>query len=191
VTVEYQAALLADDDDRRSIHSSESRQTQSTAGFSLATKFPQGPGGGGSYHGGPDYYRDTMHSRAGSRSTFGAFPTMPSFYAPAPPGSQYGGSEFGYPAPSPTPSPFHPALTQRQSTMSFSPTQMSFSGIPQMATRDSHMSGLNYGAFPPPSALPTMGSRMSLNPFLSPSPTTLNISESLEPTDDEIVSTLK
>lgn len=45
---DYQAALLEDNGDGRSIHTVGSRRTQSTAGFSLATKAPAG-----AYQGGP------------------------------------------------------------------------------------------------------------------------------------------
>lgn len=85
---DYQAALI--DDDGRSIHSVESRRTQSTAGFSLATKH-QLPAG--SYQGGADYYRDTTHSRTGSRTTFNQYPSMqsmPSFGYGVGPGSEIG-----------------------------------------------------------------------------------------------------
>lgn len=177
---DYQAALI--DDDGRSIHSVESRRTQSTAGFSLATKH-QLPAG--SYQGGADYYRDTTHSRNGSRTTFNQYPSaqgMPSFGYGAGPGSAHGGSEFGYGG------GFVAPLAQRQSQMSFAPSQMSFA--PPSAPfnrRDSHMSGLSgYGGFP--QGAPSV---YSMNPFTSSNPATLGVSGSSSPTDVEIVATLK
>lgn len=204
---DYQAAML-EEDDNRSIHSVESRRTQSTAGFSLATRLPAA-----SYHGGADYYRDTNQSRQSSRSNMAAFPPSPSYAAGygTQQGSVRGGSEFGYPNQArnsfqpPTnqsrnsfaPSnygqqPMMPAMVSRQSMMSLGAPQM---GMPN---RDSTMSGFsNFGGTFPPNNFAMiqqqrpMSTFSSANPFMSNSPTSATISDSTSPTDDELVATLR
>lgn len=199
---------MLEEDDNRSIHSVESRRTQSTAGFSLATRLPAA-----SYHGGADYYRDTNQSRQSSRSNMAAFPPSPSYAAGygTQQGSVRGGSEFGYPNQArnsfqpPTnqsrnsfaPSnygqqPMMPAMVSRQSMMSLGAPQM---GMPN---RDSTMSGFsNFGGTFPPNNFAMiqqqrpMSTFSSANPFMSNSPTSATISDSTSPTDDELVATLR
>lgn len=180
-------ALL--DDDGRSVHSEVSRKTQSTAGFSLATRLPPG-----SYQGGTDYYRDTSHARGPSKSTLNAFPNLP--YGGGP-GSIVGGgngSEFGYPG------GFHPpvfnrqshmslgsmgppmsamGMPQRDSTMSFAPPQM-----PHLPQRDSNMS-FGYGG------MPQTNSVYSMNPFMTQAAVAATVSENANPSEEELVAALK
>ncbi|KAK4705525.1 chitin synthase, partial [Phenoliferia sp. Uapishka_3] len=173
---DYQAALL--DDDGRSVHSVESRKTQSTAGFSLATRLPPG-----SYRGGGDFYRDTNHSRAQSRATVNPFPSMPNMaYGPGP-GSNAGGSEFGYGG-FPSPAFQRPSHQSQMSLSSMAPPQAP--GMMGMPQRGSNMS---FGGYPQ-----TAGSVYSMNPFAPPQqqqqPTAI-ISDNASPTDEDLVATLK
>lgn len=208
VTIEYQAALL--DDDNHSIHSAGSGRTQSTAGFSLATKYPAG-----SYQGGTDYYRDTIHTRATSRATLGNFPSMPSFGYPGAPGSNYGGpptSEFGY------------GGGNQASMASFGVGSQNLATLPRPNSTMSMGGPQNYGSLPRPISTMSMGggfclprpnSTMSfgygggfptstsgvfptspsgVNPFSNPTPTPaapVAVSESSDPTEAELVETLK
>ncbi|KAL8293707.1 hypothetical protein RQP46_000408 [Phenoliferia psychrophenolica] len=168
---DYQAALL--DDDARSIHTTDSRRTHSTTGFSLATRLPPG-----SYQGGGDFYRDT-HSRAQSRATQNAYPSMGG--QPQYAGSMAGGgSEFGYPS---------PGFPHRQSQMTLG-SMAPPPGMLGMQNRDSSMSGFTgYGGFP--QAGP--GSVYSMNPFMAPPapPAISAVSENANPADEELVHALR
>ncbi|GAA5924955.1 uncharacterized protein JCM15063_005776 [Sporobolomyces koalae] len=171
---DYEAALAEEDYN----YDTRSEKSHSTAGFSLATKLPAG-----SYKGGPDYYRDTVHTRGASRSTLGFnLPQLPSqgFAVPGAgpgsihggygqgPASVYGGTEFGYGA-----SPY----------------------AQQAATYQSQMSLAGLGGPPPPmSALPRRQSGMSAfsfggNPFNVPAPPAPN--DESNPSDELVVAMLK
>ena len=203
-TTDYQAAML-EEDDNTSVRSLESRHTQSTAGFSLATRLPAG-----SYHGGADYYRDTNQSRMGSRSSTMNFPPAPSFgpmgfatgtHTQPAASVRGGGSEFGYmgnnnqsrnsfgPGQLSQPPSMANLMNTRNSMMSFGGGQPSPMGLPR---RESNMS---FGqGFPPSQSFmgeQRMSSYGSGNPFMTASPTTATISTSTSPTDEELIATLK
>ncbi|ORY88598.1 chitin synthase-domain-containing protein [Leucosporidium creatinivorum] len=192
---EYQARLDAEDpfDDGRSYRSGK---TQSTAGFSLATKLPPG-----SYHGGADYYRDTVHSRSASKSTLafaGGPPTGGSQFGYAAPPSAYGGapsirgSEFGgygggaAARPGSYGAGFMPTLQSQMSLGGHPGSSASMLGGPPPPMggmgnrRASNMSGLSYGGFGAGASVYSMGA------FAPPQP-----SQSTSPTDEEIVVALK
>lgn len=153
-------------------------EKESTAGFSLATRLPQG-----AYQGGPDFYRDTVHTRQGSRSTMGQFnlPQLPSqsqgfggfgggpgsmigmpsqmgYGYPGGPGSMVG-SEFGYPQAS-NPQ-FMPTLASQMSVHNMNlGGAPSLSALPRRQSGMSGFSGYNGGAMAP--------SVYSMNPFANP-----------------------
>ncbi|KAM0787039.1 hypothetical protein ACM66B_006305 [Microbotryomycetes sp. NB124-2] len=183
---EYEARVR-DDDDAKSYLSG---RTHSTTGFSLATRLPPG-----SYKGGADYYRDTVHSqnnlsvlggnyassRPGSVAGYGG-----AGHVSAAP-SNRGGSEFAFPTQSP--------VMARPGSMAYMPTlqsQMSFGhtqGAPSLGgppapmlgnRRASGMSGMSYGNFPGSASVFSMGG------FTVPPP-----SQSTNPTDDELLAALK
>jgi len=194
--IRYQARLDAEDpfDDGRSYRSGK---TQSTAGFSLATKLPPG-----SYHGGADYYRDTVHSRSASKSTlaFGGGPPTggsqfgyggapPSAYGGAPSirGSEFGGYGGGAPPHSGSyGAGFMPTLQSQMSLGGHPGSSASMLGGPPPPMggmgnrRASNMSGLSYGGFGGGASVYSMGA------FQPPQP-----SQSTSPTDEEIVVALK
>ena len=162
-------------DDSKSYRSG---RTHSTAGFSYQTKLPPG-----SFVGGPDFYRDTVHSRTGSKSTLAQF---------APPASAYGapsirGSEFGYQGgalPQAGSYGFMPTL-QSQMSVGYAPSSASMLGGPPPPIgmgdrRQSTMSGLSYGGMGGGASVYSMGA------FAPPQP-----SQSTSPTDEEIVVALK
>ncbi|GAA5850842.1 hypothetical protein JCM8547_009103 [Rhodosporidiobolus lusitaniae] len=185
---DYERALEADDGlyDARS-------EKESTAGFSLATRMPQG----NFAQSNPDFF-GTAHTRQGSRSTvgqfnlpqmpsqgFGGFPTAPgSVYGmpamtpmgyPAGPGSMVG-SEFGYPAMSNA--QFMPGAATLQSQMSLAglggmpPT---LSALPKRQSGMSAMTGFT-GAMAP--------SVFSMNPFVNPPAPA--VSEDPNPSDEAL-----
>jgi chitin synthase len=200
---------MLDDDDKRSIHSLDSRRTQSIAGFSLATK-KRGPY---SYHGGADYYRDSNQSRMGSRSPTMNFPppngAPPSNYHGyqangSPRGSQIGGNngsisngDYGhYPgqsgsplAPSFGPLAPPPPLTQHQSN--FSRSSMMSQQLPSMRP----VSGMSMGNFASMNSMGGMSRPMSsysLNPFGgNGAMSAAVISDSADPGDGDVIATLR
>ncbi|GAA6061761.1 hypothetical protein JCM10212_000741 [Sporobolomyces blumeae] len=179
---DYEAAL-ADEDYN---FDTRSQKSHSTAGFSLATKIPAG-----SYKGGPDYYRDTVHTRGASRSTLGFnLPQMPSqgFVGPGAAPSVHGGygqgpasvhgSEFGHGG-----APYlAPSVYQTHQS------QLSLAGLggppPPMSSlprRQSGMSAFSYAA--PPASV------YSMNPFMVPAPPAPN--DESDPSDELVVAMLK
>ncbi|GAA5844952.1 hypothetical protein JCM9279_000054 [Rhodotorula babjevae] len=193
---DYEAALADEHFDTRS------EKSHSTAGFSLATRLPQGayqrsefapPYGGGGGGGGE------LHSRHASRSTM-QLPQMPmQGYGgyPGAPGSMYGGggqgsvlggagggSEFGYPM---SVNPYMNAATL-QSQMSlaggFAP-QVPPPPMSSLPRRQSGMSAFSYGA---PG---TMGAQSvySMNPFANPPAPVA--SDDADPSDEALFTTLQ
>ncbi|BGP13252.1 hypothetical protein JCM10213_004978 [Rhodosporidiobolus nylandii] len=186
---EYEAAL-ADD-----VYDTRSEKSGSVGGFSLATKLPPG-----SYMGGGDYYRDTVHTRQGSRSTVGQFnlPQLPSqgfggfgggpgslrgmppMGYPAGPVSVVG-SEFGYPG-AVSAAPFMPPATLQ--------SQMSLAGLggppPTLSAMPRRQSGMSafsgYGGAMAPSVY-------SMNPFANPPAPTP--SDDPAPSDEQLHQTLQ
>ena len=190
---DYEAALADEHFDTRS------EKSHSTAGFSLATRLPQGAyqrsefappyaGGGGG----------ELHSRHASRSTM-QLPQMPmQGYGgyPGAPGSVYGGvgggqgsvmgggSEFGYPM---SVNPYMNAATL-QSQMSlaggFAP-QVPPPPMSSLPRRQSGMSAFSYGA---PG---TMGAQSvySMNPFANPPAPVA--SDDADPSDEALFTTLQ
>ncbi|GAA6010875.1 hypothetical protein JCM11491_004577 [Sporobolomyces phaffii] len=176
---DYEAALAEEDYN----YDTRSEKSHSTAGFSLATKLPAG-----SYKGGPDYYRDTVHTRGASRSTLGFnLPQMPSqgFVGAGGPGSVVGGgygqgpasvhgSEFGY-----SQNPYYNQVATYQS-------QMSLAGLggppPPMSSLPRRQSGLSaFGGAP--------ASVYSMNPFMAPAPPAPN--DETNPSDELLVAMLQ
>lgn len=183
---DYEAALAEEDYN----YDTRSEKSHSTAGFSLATKLPAG-----SYRGGGDYYRDTVHTRGASRSTLGFnLPQLPSqgFTAGGAGsvvhGGGYGqgpasvhGSEFGY---NPNAVATNPYMNQASTYQS----QMSLAGMggppPPMSAlprRQSGMSAFSYGA--PPASV------YSMNPFMVPAAPAPN--DETDPSDELVVAMLK
>ncbi|KAK4049686.1 hypothetical protein OIV83_003961 [Microbotryomycetes sp. JL201] len=178
---EYEARVRDDDEDAKSYVSG---RTHSTTGFSLATRLPPG-----SYRGGPDFYRDTVHSQnnlsvLGGGNYAASRPGSIAGYGVSAPPSSRGGSEFAFPTQSP--------VMNRPVSMAFMPTlqsQMSFGNggalgrpAPPMLgnRRASGMSGMSYGNFPGSTSVYSMGA------FGPPQP-----SQSTNPTDDELLVALK
>lgn len=179
---DYEAALAEEDYN----YDTRSEKSHSTAGYSLATKLPAG-----SYKGGTDYYRDTVHTRGASRSTLGFnLPQMPSqgFVGPGSvQGGGYGqgpasvhGSEFGYTGNA------NPYMNMNQAATYQS--QMSLAGLggppPPMSSlprRQSGMSAFSYNA--PPASV------YSMNPFMVPAPPAPN--DESDPSNELVVAMLK
>ncbi|GAA6000854.1 hypothetical protein JCM10207_004691 [Rhodosporidiobolus poonsookiae] len=186
---DYEAAL-ADD-----VYDTRSEKSHSTAGFSLATKLPPG-----SYHGGADFYRDTVHTRQGSRSTSGQFglPQMPSqpFSFGGGPGSLHGmpsmgafppgpgsmvGSEFGYPGMSAAPYMPPATLQSQMSLAGLGGPPPSLSALPRRQSGMSAFSGYGAGGVAP--------SVYSMNPFANPPPPPAP-SDDPNPSDELLIHTL-
>ncbi|GAA5901944.1 uncharacterized protein JCM6883_000446 [Sporobolomyces salmoneus] len=182
---DYEAALAEEDYN----YDTRSEKSHSTAGFSLATKMPAG-----SYKGGPDYYRDTVHTRGGSRSQLGVnLPQLPSQgfvggTGGGGPGSVLGGGGYGQGPASVHGSEFgynqNPYMNQAATYQS----QMSLAGLggppPPMSTLPRRQSGMSAFSYAGPPA-----SVYSMNPFMVPAPPAPN--DESDPSDELVVAMLK
>lgn len=160
---------MFDDHDKRSNHSMESRRTQSTAGFSLATKLPAVAS---SYHGGHDYYRDSTMGSASMNFP----PPQPSFgyqANPRSPGSYSGGS----------------VINNNNNINMGSASEFGSYGMPMMpASRASYMSYGQASMLPRP--MSTMSGFGSMaGGYMNSNP--LPVNTSTNPSEGEIVDALR
>ncbi|BGP37180.1 hypothetical protein JCM10450v2_001087 [Rhodotorula kratochvilovae] len=181
---DYEAALAEETYDTRS------EKSHSTAGFSLATRIPQGA------YQRSEYLAADTHARHASRSTmqlgglpqmppqgFGGFPTPSSVYGGGGGPGSIVGSEFGYPM---SAHPYMGAATlqSQMSLAGFAPQPpQPMSSLPR---RQSGMSAFSYGQG-------TMGgapSVYSMNPFANPPPAP-TASDDANPSDEALFSTLQ
>ncbi|SGY39183.1 BQ5605_C003g02165 [Microbotryum silenes-dioicae] len=211
---EYEARM---EEEQHYDEDTKSHYTHSIAGFSMATKLGPPATRAGSYAGGTDYYRDTVHSRRGSKAAFSQFGggqpgEMGSVLGvmPSRPSSQFfgaAGSTLGMGAPSgpfmgsPSQMPFYQG--PHMSVPSFGST---FPGLPampsQMTMNPPHAMVYDSKPQQPLSSLPRRQSDMSALTFSTfPASTGVygvtrpltgpQVSQSTSPSDEELVSTLK